>query len=129
MCNQTNPLRVGFGRAIMTPTEPVHLSGGSDPKRISNNILDDMTVTCIAITDETDRTILLLTEDMQHVTASFAEPAIQGIVEVTGIPFEDIILCATHTHSVPTQNLKFPGVEAFYPIYKEAFKKGMFLLL
>lgn len=124
MCIQINPLRVGFGRAIMTPTEPVHLSGGSDPKRISNNILDDMTVTCIAITDETDRTILLLTEDMQHVTASFAEPAIQGIVEVTGIPFEDIILCATHTHSVPTQNLKFPGVEAFYPIYKEAFKKA-----
>ena len=117
-------LRVGFGRAIITPTEPVHLSGGSDPKRISNNILDDMTVTCIAITDARDRTVLLLTEDMQHVTASFAAPAIEGITEVTGIPAENIILCATHTHSVPTQNLKFPGVEAFYPIYKEGFKKA-----
>ena len=117
-------LRVGFGRAIITPTEPVHLSGGSDPKRISNRVLDDMTVTCIAITDETDRTVLLMTEDMQHVTASFAAPAIEGITEVTGIPAEDIILCATHTHSVPTQNLKFPGVAAFYPIYKEGFKKA-----
>ena len=117
-------LRVGFGRAIITPTEPVHLSGGSDPKRISNNILDDMTVTCIAITDSNDRTVILMTEDMQHVTASFAAPAIEGITEVTGIAAEDIILCATHTHSVPTQNLRFPGVEAFYPIYKEGFKKA-----
>ena len=117
-------LHVGFGRAVMTPAEPVHLSGGSDPKRISNNILDDLTVTCIAITDCNDRTVLLMTEDMQHVTASFAEPAIAGITEMTGIPAQDIILCATHTHSVPTQNLKFPGVEAFYPIYKEAFKKA-----
>lgn len=117
-------LRVGFGRAIITPTEPVHLSGGSDPKRISNNTLDDMTVTCIAITDASNRTVLLMTEDMQHVTASFAAPAIEGITEVTGIPAEDIILCATHTHSVPTQNLKFPGVEAFYPIYKDGFKKA-----
>ena len=117
-------LRVGFGRAIITPTEPVHLSGGSDPKRISNNILDDMTVSCIAITDCNNRTVILMTEDMQHVTASFAAPAIEGITEVTGIPVEDIILCATHTHSVPTQNLRFPGVEAFYPIYKEGFKKA-----
>lgn len=121
---QHGVLRVGFGRAIITPTQPVHLSGGSDPKRISNNILDDMTVTCIAITDCTDRTVLLLTEDMQHVTASFAAPAIDGITEVTGICAENIILCATHTHSVPTQNLRFPGVEAFYPIYKEGFKKA-----
>lgn len=124
MNQQNEVLRVGFGRAIITPTEPVHLSGGSDPKRISNNILDDMTVTCIAITDINDHTVILMTEDMQHVTASFAEPAIAGITEVTGIPKEDIILCATHTHSVPTQNLKFPGVEAFYPIYKEGFKKA-----
>lgn len=121
---QKDALRVGFGRAVITPTEPVHLSGGSDPKRVSNNILDDMTVTCIAITDANDRTVMLMTEDMQHVTASFAAPAIEGITEVTGIPAEDIILCATHTHSVPTQNLKFPGVEAFYPIYKEGFKKA-----
>lgn len=124
MCQQTNSLRVGFGRAVITPTEPVHLSGGSDPKRISNNVLDDMTVTCIAITDENDRTVILMTEDMQHVTASFAAPAIEGITEVTGVARENIILCATHTHSVPTQNLKFPGVEAFYPIYKEGFKKA-----
>lgn len=121
---QNNVLRVGFGRAVITPTEPVHLSGGSDPKRISNNILDDMTVTCIAITDCNDCTVLLMTEDMQHVTASFAAPAIEGIAEVTGVPVENIILCATHTHSVPTQNLKFPGVEAFYPIYQEGFQKA-----
>lgn len=121
---QDNALRVGFGRAIITPTEPVHLSGGSDPKRISNNILDDMAVTCIAITDTSDRTVILITEDMQHVTASFAAPAIEGITEATGVPAENIVLCATHTHSVPTQNLKFPGVEAFYPIYKAGFKKA-----
>lgn len=121
---EESTLRVGFGRAIITPAEPVHLSGGSDPKRISNNILDDMTVTCIAITDSEDRTVLLMTEDMQHVTAPFAAPAVAGITEATGIPAEDIILCATHTHSVPTQNLKFPGVESFYPIYKEGFRKA-----
>ena len=55
-------LRVGFGRADVTPSYSVPLAGyGNSSMRMSQGFLDYLYVTCIAITDETDRTVLLLT--------------------------------------------------------------------
>ena len=43
-------IRVGFGREKITPTMEVYISGGGNPKRLSTGILDDLFITCIAIT-------------------------------------------------------------------------------
>lgn len=114
-------LKVGFGREKITPTMEVYISGGGNPKRISTGILDDLYVTCIAITDPSDNTVLVFTEDMQQVSSPFIDPAVEGIVAATGVPQERIIIAATHTHSAPGQHLGRHGIKEFQEIYT----KGM----
>lgn len=116
-----NVLKVGFGREKITPTIEVYISGGGNPKRISTGILDDLYVTCIAITDQADNTVLVFTEDMQQVSSPFIDPAVEGITVATGVPQEKIIIAATHTHSSPGQHLGRHGIKEFQQIYT----KGM----
>ena len=114
-------LKVGFGREKITPTMEVYISGGGNPKRLSTGILDDLYITCVAITDETDNTVLVFTEDMQQVSSPFIDPGVEGVVAATGVPQEKIIIAATHTHSAPGQHLGRHGIKDFQQIYT----KGM----
>ena len=114
-------LKVGFGREKITPTMEVYISGGGNPKRLSTGILDDLYITCIAITDEAEQTVLLFTEDMQQVSSPFIDPGVEGVVAATGVPQENIIIAATHTHSAPGQHLGRHGIKDFQQIYT----KGM----
>lgn len=114
-------LKVGFGREKITPTMEVYISGGGNPKRISTGILDDLYITCVAITDNSDKTVLIFTEDMQQVSSPFIDPGVEGVVAATGVPQEKIIIAATHTHSAPGQHLGRHGIKDFQQIYT----KGM----
>ena len=114
-------LKVGFGREKITPTMEVYISGGGNPMRLSTGILDDLYITCIAITDQTDNTVLIFTEDMQQVSSPFIDPGVEGVVAATGVPEEKIIIAATHTHSAPGQHLGRHGIKDFQQIYT----KGM----
>lgn len=114
-------LKVGFGREKITPTMEVYISGGGNPKRLSTGILDDLFITCIAITDAADNTVLVFTEDMQQVSSPFIDPGVEGVVTATGVPQEKIIIAATHTHSAPGQHLGRQGIKD----YQEIYTKGM----
>lgn len=117
-------LRVGFGRAKITPTMEVYISGGGNPKRLSTGILDDLYVTCVALTDEAENTVLVFTEDMQQVSSPFIDPAVEGVVAATGVPQDKIIIAATHTHSAPGQHLGRHGIKEFQPIYTAGMIKA-----
>ena len=54
---KTHSLRVGFGRADISPEVFVPLGGGSN--NVSYSVEDPLYATCIAITDEMDNTILV----------------------------------------------------------------------
>lgn len=110
-------LQVGFGREKVMPDGPVAMSGGGDPNRISTNVKDYIYVTCVAITDATDNTVLVFTQDLQSVSQSFSRSALDQIVAATGVPRENILLCATHNHSGPAQSTDRTGVAEFQTIY------------
>ena len=47
--------RAGFGRVNITPDFPCALGGfGNDPARFHNNVLDEIFISCIAVTDKED---------------------------------------------------------------------------
>lgn len=92
-------LQVGFGREDITPAGPVVLAGGGNDDRVSKNILDFLYVTCVAITDENDNTVLLITQDTVNTGNGIAEQAREKVSVATGIPKENIVVSATHTHS------------------------------
>lgn len=92
-------LMVGAAQAIITPPLGTLLMGYA-PARPAETIHDDLTATVLALSYG-DRTALLVSAtiaifDNERVLAIRREIARQ-----TGIPWQHIILCATHTHSGP----------------------------
>lgn len=114
--------RAGYGREKVMPDTPLTLGGSGTADREPEGALDFLYVTCVAVTDEKDQTVLLITQDFLNSDDSFVIPAKEKIVEATGIPMENIMVSGTHTHSAPAiTNLKFPGMAA----YREIYYKGM----
>lgn len=108
---------VGFGREKIQPEGPVALSGGGDPNRISENVLDFLYVTCVAITDASENTVLVITQDLQSTNEGFSGNALNQIATSLGIPRDHIFLCSTHNHSGPSQSLNRTGIKEFQTIY------------
>ncbi len=122
---ETTPsLRVGVGRVDITPETGVLLSGGGDPNRYANNIIDYLYVTCIAITDETDVTALLITQDSVDSNGNHSKAIRDNISQVTGVPYDNIFICATHTHSAPSAGSDDPANATWLTAYKKAIVKA-----
>jgi len=93
-------LQAGFGRAVITPKTSVPLGGyGNTLKRMSQTVLDDLMATCVALTDETGETLLLISLDLTN--SSDAKPIRAAVARATGVPEAQIMVAATHTHSAP----------------------------
>lgn len=95
-------LQVGYARVNITPNYSVPLAGyGNTSERMSQGFLDYIYATCIAITDETDSTVLLITVDIIAVQTAIIEDLRKAITESTGVPADRIMIQGTHTHSGP----------------------------
>lgn len=113
-------LSVGFGRENITPKTEVYISGGGNPNRISTGILDDLFITCIAVTDEAGETVLIFTQDLQQVSPIFSEPGVDAVCDATGVKKENILIAATHTHSSPGQHLRRHNIKQYWDVYTQA---------
>ena len=95
-------LRVGYGRVNITPNYSVPLGGyGRTSTRMSQGFLDYLYATCIAVTDENDNTVLIVTADLGSIPNKMLEPLYSLVTVTTGVPAERILVQATHTHSAP----------------------------
>lgn len=122
--------QVGFGRENITPDFPTALSGGGDPNRIHTSVIDYIYTTCVAITDPTGNTVLVITSDLQSTpSGSYKDGILNAASQVTGVPKENILLCATHNHSGPSQSESKTGGTEFKKLYyagiETACKKAM----
>ncbi len=118
--------RVGYGRAYITPEENLPMGGfGNSMNRIMNNVLDDTFVTCIAMTDEQDYTVLLMLVDMQRIEETFISALRQSVTEATGIPGEQIMISCSHTHSIPDLTLSsHEGIARYKILLQERFAQA-----
>lgn len=115
-----NPvLYAGFGRADITPDQPVHIAGGNWRGRISEGVLDRLYATCIAL-KMAGETFLLYTLDLKVATRHVTVPAKALVSQVTGIQEDNILLCATHTHSSVATRYTWEGSEEYKNFFCEA---------
>ena len=92
--------RVGYGKENITPDGPVGMGGyGKSDQRISTGVLSYLYVTCIAITDADDNTILIYGMDL--CGCGDATKFRPNISDATGVPVDNIMVSASHTHSAP----------------------------
>lgn len=96
------PLQVGYGRVDISPEAGTPLGGYSNSSnRLCETVSEDLYATCIALTDETENTVLVYHLDLGGVKEKVFTPIREQIAEATGVPFEQVLLSATHTHSSP----------------------------
>lgn len=105
---------VGYSRVDITPTESVPLGGyGSTLKRMSRVIRDRIYASCIAITDRSDNTIILISMDLVNTNVKIIEAARENIEKMFGVSQNNIMIASTHTHASVDTFADYPAVEKY----------------
>ena len=101
---EVEDFQVGFCRIVCNPTASMPLQGyGNVEKRYFTEIANDMTFTCVAISDGEGNHILWITHDLIQSNWNFAYPIMQAISAKTGIPESNMFISGCHSHAVPSE--------------------------
>ncbi len=117
-------LKIGFGRRDITPQWSVPLAGyGNTNTRMSRNVLDPLTTSCVAFTDEQDNTLLLISNDLVKTAQDMADELRKELCVTLGIPQSHIMICNTHTHCGPDLlNFGNEGIVRYRPEFVKQVK-------
>lgn len=91
------PLRVGYSKICITPKHKVALSSSDQPTY--TGVYEDVYMTCIALSDAQDNTVLMITTDVSYTNPSNQIAFIRLASETTGVPESNISYSCTHNHS------------------------------
>ena len=94
-----NNLKAGFGRANITPPMGIDIIGYYKT-RLADGVLDELEVNAIAFSCGNTKT-LLISIDHLGIKKNLSDYFRKGVSDATGIPIENIMLSATHTHTGP----------------------------
>jgi len=90
--------QVGVASVDITPKEAVSLVGGNDEKKTAE-VDTNLYVKALAVKAEGGQTMLVITLDTLKYPV--ADEAVRRVSAQTGIPQENILIVASHTHSGP----------------------------
>lgn len=107
-------LSAGFARHVENPPVGTGLGGYSTATtRLSNEILDDICVSCIAVNDG-EETVLLFNFDVLNIGRdSLWKPVTKLIEKELGIPAKNVLLNASHSHSAPAVEWAYSTVTSY----------------
>ncbi|MBR0467014.1 MAG: hypothetical protein IJJ40_05960 [Clostridia bacterium] len=92
--------RVGYGRTDIMPDDSIPLgSYGNAMQRFSTGYLNKIFFSCIAITDDSDKTMLLMSWDFTQCKDDYLKEFRQYAKNKYGIDENYVHLSGTHTHS------------------------------
>lgn len=94
-----NRLQSGVGRAIITPKLGTLLMGYPN-LRVSDNVLDDLTVTALALQSQDTRS-LLLSITTTVIGNDLTDDIRKAVSEATGYDFYQVNVCSWQVHSAP----------------------------
>ncbi|MCX7014699.1 MAG: neutral/alkaline non-lysosomal ceramidase N-terminal domain-containing protein [Candidatus Sumerlaeota bacterium] len=95
----THVCKAGNGRAVLTPPLGVKLAGYFH-ERIAKTVRDDLYARALAI-ENGGRRVALVSCDLIAMCEEVSAAAKQMIERECGIPPENVLICATHTHTGP----------------------------
>lgn len=111
---------VGFGKAKVTPQEPVRLSGYATREKPHEGVADPLFARAMVLTEQTPpaqdkkegdaqqadaaaepQALVLVSIDSIAVVADMTKRVTERVLAEYGIPRSDIVICATHSHAAP----------------------------
>ncbi|MFW6060353.1 MAG: neutral/alkaline non-lysosomal ceramidase N-terminal domain-containing protein [Phycisphaeraceae bacterium] len=100
--NAIEHLRVGVGRADITPPLGTPLTGYPDPdaKRRAETVRDPLYATALVV-EQGEHRAALISIDTCVIDDVYVQRIREGVTRETGIPSEHVSVCATHSHSTP----------------------------
>lgn len=99
---QVDGFSVGYSKINVNPETQIPLVGFSNTKfRWAKEIIDNVYTTAVAMTDGQGNTIILINADIVTTNDNLRDAVKVTVSAATGIPQENIILCGTHSHSLP----------------------------
>ena len=94
-----NQLSAGFARVNITPMRGIGIEGYFI-SRIMDGVLDDLHASCVSISKDGAR-VLLLSVDLCMIKTSISDRYRDAIAEATGLSRDAIIIHCQHTHTAP----------------------------
>jgi neutral ceramidase len=92
-------LKGGCGKVNITPPLGIPLIGSYG--KPSDDILDELYAKALVLNDGNNTLVIVSCDLLYTPLEEIAGPARKIITEKTGIPEQNILICATHTHSGP----------------------------
>lgn len=113
-------LQIGYGRACITPETSVPINGyNSGDSRMSTEVLDDIYVTCIAMSDGNNRA-LLFSQDL-YVSTAVQTPSLRSeLTAAVGVPSANIFFAATGNYSAPNLKSSHESMAGYLELYHAA---------
>ena len=96
-------IKVGIGETIITPPDPLghHMEGYNRGTSTSTGIHDNLYTRSIVVEGADSTAILLMAVAVLNISEPIMDMIRTGVQKQTGIPFKNIAISATHTHSAP----------------------------
>ena len=115
-------IKVGYGRADITPDAPVPLGGyGNSIGRTNEVVRDPLFATCLAFTDNKDQTVLVYTTDALYAPIELINQVRDILCPELGLERHQIQVASTHSHSTPDMTLvDIPAIADCRAKYVEA---------
>lgn len=101
-------LKVGVGRTVITPKEPIWMSGYASRNRPSEGVLHDLWAKALAFEDSQGGRAVIVTTDIIGLPRELADEVAAKLNAKHGLTRSQIVLNSSHTHSGPVvwPNLK-----------------------
>ena len=114
-------LQLGFGRVCISPENSIPLNGyGTSTNRMSTEVLNDLYVTCLAMSDGNNKA-LLFSQDLECSTAVQTPILRSELTAAVGVPSANIFFAATANYSGPDLKSSHESMtEDYLPKYQEA---------
>jgi len=96
-------IKVGVGETIITPPNPVGvpMSGYDRGTNTSTGTHDDLHARSIVVEGEDGTSVAMITVAVVNMREQTMDNIRTGVEKQTGIPFKNIVISSTHTHSGP----------------------------
>src|SRR5437764_480574 len=94
-------LRAGVAVKVITPDEPLWMSGYASRTKPAEGKVHDLYVKALAVEDPAGGKLVLLTSDLIGLPRALSEVVAAEVKRRTGLPRERLLLTASHTHCGP----------------------------
>lgn len=112
--------RVAIEKRIITPTEPMWMSGYGSRNRPADGKLSDLWAKVMTIEDASGARVVLVTLDLIGIDADTTAIIRAAVTEQTGIPPSHLAISTTHTHSGPIVGT---NLQAMYQLEPPAWRQ------